>query len=66
MARRLQVIRKRLEVYRNEAKPVEDFYRSNGVLMDFEITGGIPETLPGLLSALHPHIGNWEIAEVDQ
>ncbi|KIY92132.1 hypothetical protein MNEG_15832, partial [Monoraphidium neglectum] len=42
-------------VYRDEATPVEDFFRERGVLLDFEITGGIPETLPRLLAALAPH-----------
>jgi hypothetical protein len=31
---------------------VEDFFRARGLLLDFEITGGIPETLPRLLAAL--------------
>jgi hypothetical protein len=34
---------------------VEDFFRQRGLLLDFEITGGIPETLPRLLAALAPH-----------
>jgi adenylate kinase len=42
-------------VYRDEATPVEDFFREAGLLLDFEITGGIPETLPRLLAALQPH-----------
>lgn len=59
-----EVIRRRLEVYHKEASPVEDFFRQKGVLMDFEITKGIPETLPNLLSALKPHVGNWELADI--
>lgn len=35
---------------------MEDFFRGAGVLLDFEITGGIPETLPRLLAALAPHV----------
>lgn len=61
----IQVIRRRLEVYRREALPVEDFFREQGVLLDYEITAGIPETLPHLLSTLKPFTGNWEMAEVD-
>jgi adenylate kinase len=61
----VQVIRNRLQVYHREAAPVEEFFRQHGALMDFEITAGIPETLPGLLTSLKPHIGNWEIADVD-
>lgn len=44
------------QVYRDEATPVEDFYKEAGLLLDFEITGGIPETLPRLLAALEPHM----------
>jgi len=44
------------KVYRDEATPVEDFFKERGLLLDFEITGGIPETLPRLLAALEPHI----------
>jgi adenylate kinase len=35
---------------------VEDFYRASGLLLDFEITGGIPQTLPHLMSTLQPYI----------
>ena len=34
---------------------MEDFYRQQGTLVDFEITGGIPETLPRLLEVLQPY-----------
>jgi adenylate kinase len=44
---------------------VEDFFREKGILLNFEITAGIPETLPGLLSELKPFTGNWEMADVD-
>lgn len=47
---------RRLEVYNSGAKPVEDFYRTRGTLIDFEITAGIPETLPGLLCLLRPKL----------
>ena len=47
-------IRRRLDIYNSMAKPVEDFYRARGTLLDFEITAGIPETLPRLLKALEP------------
>ncbi|KAK2076162.1 hypothetical protein QBZ16_001094 [Prototheca wickerhamii] len=57
-----ETIRKRLEVreggcfvvYHAEATPVEEYYAKQGVLVDFEITGGIPETLPRLLETLKP------------
>lgn len=45
-----------VQVYKAMAKPVEDFYRQQGTLLDFEITGGIPETLPRLLSTLQPYV----------
>jgi len=51
-----EVIRKRLQVYHAEATPVEDYYRERGLLLDFEITGGIPETLPVLKQALEPYM----------
>lgn len=44
-----------LQVYRREAGPVEEFYQETGNLLNFEITGGIPETLPRLLGAIHPY-----------
>lgn len=50
-----EVIKRRLQVYRSEAAPVEEFYRERGLLLDFEITAGIPETMPHLLAALAPH-----------
>lgn len=50
------VVRRRLQVYRDGAAPVEDYYRASGRLLDFEITGGIPETLPRLMAALAPHV----------
>jgi len=49
-----ETVHRRLEIYKAGAKPVEDFYHSRGTLLDFEITAGIPETLPRLLKALEP------------
>lgn len=43
-----------LQVYNSQAKPVEDFFREDGLLREFEISGGIPETLPRLLQELGP------------
>lgn len=43
-----------LQVYHAEADPVEQCFQERGLLLDFEITGGIPETLPRLLDALKP------------
>ena len=39
-------------MYKAEASPVEDIFRKAGVLSDFEITAGIPETFPRLLETL--------------
>lgn len=60
-----QVIRRRLNNYKAQATPVEDFFKHRGVLLDFEITSGIPETLPRLLDAVRPHCGNWKLADVN-
>lgn len=54
-----ETIRKRLKVYHDAATPVEDFYRTRGTLVDFEITAGIPETLPRLLTTLKPYVGHF-------
>ncbi|EFJ32392.1 hypothetical protein SELMODRAFT_407838 [Selaginella moellendorffii] len=48
-----EVIRERVRIYSQESRPVEDYYRAQGKLLDFEILGGIPETWPRLLSALN-------------
>lgn len=49
------VVTRRLQVYHAEAAPVEEFFRNQGLLVDFEITGGIPETLPRLQALLGPY-----------
>jgi len=58
-----EVVRRRLEVYKSEAAPVEQFYANMGVLLGFEITAGIPETLPVLLDVLKPHMQGLEPVE---
>lgn len=50
----LETINNRIEVYNSQAKPVEDFFKEDGLLRNFEISGGIPETLPRLLQELGP------------
>lgn len=50
-----ETIRKRLNVYKDSAAPVEDYYKQHGIYVDFQITGGIPETLPRLLETLMPY-----------
>jgi len=44
-----EVVRARLEVYKKSTIPVENYYRGKGLLSDFPIMGGIPETTPVLL-----------------
>lgn len=43
------------QVYRAEAAPVEEVFRRVGLLIDFPVTGGIPETFPKLVKALAPY-----------
>jgi adenylate kinase len=61
----VQVIKKRLNAYNAQAEPVEQYFSSRGILLDFEITGGIPETLPLLYQSIKPHVGNWNLAELE-
>jgi hypothetical protein len=42
------------QVYHASARPVEDFFREQGVLREFYIAGGIPETLPRLMAEVAP------------
>lgn len=50
------VVRRRLDIYKGQALPVEERFRRAGVLVDFEIVAGIPETLPSLIKALEPFV----------
>lgn len=52
----METILKRLDVYKASAQPVEDYYSEKGMLLDYEILGGIPETMPVLMEILKPHI----------
>lgn len=45
-----------LQVYKDQSKPVEDVFADKGILSDFEIVAGIPETLPGLLDFLSEYV----------
>ena len=44
-----------MQVYNAAAAPVEEFFREQGTLLDFDIYGSIPETLPRLLAAIGSH-----------
>eukprot|EP01025_Chloroclados_australasicus_P024757 TRINITY_DN2482_c0_g1_i1.p2 TRINITY_DN2482_c0_g1~~TRINITY_DN2482_c0_g1_i1.p2 ORF type:complete len:275 (-),score=30.40 TRINITY_DN2482_c0_g1_i1:214-1038(-) len=59
-----EVILRRLHLYQQEAKPVEEYYRNKGLLLDFEIVGGIPQTLPVLLKTLQPFVNGVELKEM--
>ncbi|KAJ4972146.1 hypothetical protein NE237_005245 [Protea cynaroides] len=48
-----EVVKERLRVYDEMSQPVEEFYRSRGKLMEFDLPGGIPESWPKLLQALN-------------
>ncbi|EFJ45843.1 adenylate kinase [Volvox carteri f. nagariensis] len=54
---REEVIRHRLEVYKQESKPVEAAFRKAGLVVDFELVAGIPETLPRLMPLLESYVG---------
>ncbi|KAG4127457.1 hypothetical protein ERO13_D10G216300v2 [Gossypium hirsutum] len=48
-----EVVKQRLRIYQAMTRPVEDFYRSRGKLLEFDLPGGIPESWPKLLCALN-------------
>ncbi|KAJ0963887.1 hypothetical protein J5N97_029009 [Dioscorea zingiberensis] len=48
-----EVVKERLRIYNEMSQPVEEFYRSRGKLLEFELPGGIPESWPKLLQALN-------------
>ncbi|GMI87021.1 adenosine kinase [Hibiscus trionum] len=48
-----EVVKNRLRIYQAMTRPVEDFYRSRGKLLEFDLPGGIPESWPKLLCALN-------------
>ncbi|KAI3947496.1 hypothetical protein MKW92_037933 [Papaver armeniacum] len=48
-----EVVKQRLRIYNEMSRPVEGFYRSRGMLMEFDLPGGIPESWPKLLHALN-------------
>ncbi|TKY62196.1 Adenylate kinase 1 [Spatholobus suberectus] len=47
------VVKERLRIYNEKSQPVEEFYRSRGKLLEFDLPGGIPESWPKLLQALN-------------
>ncbi|XP_057461503.1 adenylate kinase-like [Actinidia eriantha] len=47
------VVKERLRVYNEQSQPLEEFYRLQGKLLEFDLPGGIPESWPKLLEALN-------------
>ncbi|CAN4101879.1 unnamed protein product [Withania somnifera] len=47
------VSRKKLHVHTEQIKPLEEYYRKQRKLLDFQVAGGPGETWQGLLAALH-------------
>jgi len=43
-------------VHNQECGPVEEYYRERGVVIDFEIVGGIPETMPRMVKDISAYI----------
>ncbi|KAJ4978905.1 hypothetical protein NE237_009685 [Protea cynaroides] len=48
-----EVVKERFRIYNESSQPVEEFYRSRGKLLEFDLPGGIPESWPKLLRALN-------------
>ncbi|KAJ4777863.1 adenylate kinase [Rhynchospora pubera] len=47
-----EVVKERLRIYNDMSLPVEEFYRRQGRLLEFDLPGGIPESWPKLLQVL--------------
>ncbi|OAY73974.1 putative adenylate kinase 1, chloroplastic [Ananas comosus] len=47
------VVKERLRIYDEKSQPVEEFYRGQGKLLEFDLPGGIPESWPKLLQVLN-------------
>ncbi|KAK4485308.1 hypothetical protein RD792_007943 [Penstemon davidsonii] len=48
-----EVVKERLKIYNELSRPVEEYYRSRGKLLEFDLPGGIPESWSKLLQALN-------------
>ncbi|OMP03662.1 Adenylate kinase [Corchorus olitorius] len=48
-----EVVKERLRIYNEKSQPLEDYYRNQGKLMEFDLPGGIPESWPKLLEVLN-------------
>ncbi|XP_010553317.1 PREDICTED: adenylate kinase 1, chloroplastic [Tarenaya hassleriana] len=47
-----EVVKARLRIYNEQSQPLEEYYRTKGKLLEFDLPGGIPESWPRLLEAL--------------
>ncbi|XP_052201381.1 adenylate kinase-like [Diospyros lotus] len=47
------VVKERLRVYHEKSQPLEELYRDQAKLLEFDLPGGIPESWPKLLKALN-------------
>ncbi|XAR50982.1 Adenylate kinase [Bertholletia excelsa] len=47
------VVKERLRIYSEKSQPLEEFYRNQGKLLEFDLPGGIPESWPKLLEVLN-------------
>ncbi|XP_052195017.1 probable adenylate kinase 7, mitochondrial [Diospyros lotus] len=45
--------KEKLRIYAEQSKPLEDYYRQQKKLLDFQVEGAAAETWEGLLAALH-------------
>ncbi|KAI3783346.1 hypothetical protein L1987_42425 [Smallanthus sonchifolius] len=48
-----QVVKERLRIYNEKSRPVEEFYRKQGKLLEFDLPGGISESWTKLLQLLN-------------
>ena len=51
------VIRRRLAIFEAQGQPVQEYYREQGALTQFDITHGIPETTLPLMSTISEALG---------
>ncbi|HDH06869.1 MAG TPA: adenylate kinase [Thermoproteales archaeon] len=50
-----EVVKHRLEVYRKQFKPIIDFYRVRGILIDIDASDQAPQVIPRIIEALKAH-----------
>jgi len=60
------IVKRRLDSFRIQCEPVQEYYRAAGVLMDYEIHGGFEVTLPEILDTLHEAMVQMEPADDEE